>query len=84
MGHFGGVRHPKNFVGEVECVLEQGGGALQDARGCLVALGRQQAPGLCSRLSIRYVDRLWGFIWSECPSKKLKEGGKGPKWHYID
>ena len=26
---------------------------------------------------------MWGdfeaFIWSECPSKKLKEGGKGPK-----
>jgi hypothetical protein len=26
---------------------------------------------------------MWGdfgaFIWSECPSKKLKEGGKGPE-----
>ena len=35
-----------------------GRGVLQDARGCLVALGSQQAPSLCSRLSIRYVGRL--------------------------
>ena len=52
-------------MGEMECVLGQGGGDLQDARGCLVALGSQQAPGLCSNLSVRYLRRLLGFILLE-------------------
>ena len=46
-------------MGEMECVLGQGGGDLQDARGCLVALGSQQAPGLCSNLPV--------FLLTETP-----------------
>ena len=45
-------------MGEMECVLGQGGGALQDARGCLMALGSQHAPSFGFRLLIRYVGRL--------------------------
>ena len=48
-------------MGEIEGVLGQGGGTLQDVRGCLVALGSQQAPSLCSRLSFHYVGRFRAF-----------------------
>ena len=47
-------------MGDLECVLGPGGGAMQDARGFLVALGSQQVPDLCSSLSVHYLLRLLG------------------------
>ena len=49
-------------MGEVECVLGQGGGALQDARGCFGGYRKPAGAGFVFMvLSIRYVRRLWGF-----------------------
>ena len=67
-------------MGEVECVLGQGGCPLQERAWSFGGSGKPAGTGFVFLVVNSLCGATLGHIFcSECPSKKLKEGGKGPK-----